>query len=119
MVRESMAYTVLRLYILLTSLTSSDYNYIRNGDRCEPAGPEPIPADVCRDPTGTYMGSSGWRLIPGNTCDRSRGVKKDAKIEKECSQAQPEEGGIRHQTVGYLIFLTAAVAELFAVRVFI
>ncbi|KAH8114005.1 hypothetical protein DFH11DRAFT_1877815 [Phellopilus nigrolimitatus] len=69
-----------------------DYNFIRNGDQCLPAGPEPIPADVCRDASGTYMGSSGYRLIPGNTCDKSRGIVKDAKVQKDRSLAQPEEG---------------------------
>jgi hypothetical protein len=33
-----------------------------------------------------YMGSSGYRLIPGNTCDRKKGVKKDKPVEKKCSQ---------------------------------
>jgi hypothetical protein len=33
-----------------------------------------------------YMGSSGYRMIPGNTCDRDKGVKKDKPIEKKCSQ---------------------------------
>ncbi|KAH8109150.1 hypothetical protein DFH11DRAFT_958248 [Phellopilus nigrolimitatus] len=75
-----------------------DYNFIRNGDQCLPAGPEPIPADVCRDASGTYMGSSGYRLIPGNTCDKSRGIVKDAKVQKDCSLAQPEEGEVTHQT---------------------
>ena len=66
------------------------------------------------------MGSSGFRLIPGNTCDKSRGKVKDEKVEKDCSQgtphtvsyvfekdanvdgfisAQPEEGEVAHQTV--------------------
>lgn len=73
-----------------------DYNYIRNGDKCEPAGPEPIPADVCRDMKGTYMGSSGYRLIPGNTCDKGRGTVMDEPVSKDCSQAQPEEGEVTH-----------------------
>lgn len=79
----------------------SDYNFVRIGDKCEPAGPEPISSDVCRDPKGKYMGSSGWRLIPGNTCEKTGEPTKwkDAKVEKDCSQAQPEEGEIRHQTV--------------------
>lgn len=95
----------------------SDYNFIRNGDICVPAGPEPIPADVCRDPNGTYLGSSGYRLIPGNTCDKSKGTVKDDPVRKDCSQglrifsggrktslpsfllAQPEEGQITHQMV--------------------
>lgn len=67
-------------------ITNSDYNYIRNGDSCEPAGPEPIPAGVCTtgDPDQTYWGSSGWRKIPGNTC--VGGSKKDEKVEKKCAQ---------------------------------
>ncbi|KDQ61974.1 hypothetical protein JAAARDRAFT_76825 [Jaapia argillacea MUCL 33604] len=77
-----------------------DYNYVRNGRECVPVGPEPIPAGVCTNdrPEQTYLGSSGYRLIPGNTCDRNRGVKKDDKIEKPCSQAQPPEGEVKHQT---------------------
>jgi len=73
-----------------------DYNYVRNGDKCEPVGPEPIPAGVCKNPDQKYQGSSGWRKIPGNTCDG--GLTKDAKVEKSCSQAQPAQGKIIHQT---------------------
>ncbi|KAH8104337.1 hypothetical protein DFH11DRAFT_1733918 [Phellopilus nigrolimitatus] len=43
-------------------------------------------------------GSSGYRLIPGNTCDKSRGIVKDAKVQKDCSLAQPGEGEVTHQT---------------------
>ncbi|PCH36493.1 Oligoxyloglucan reducing end-specific cellobiohydrolase [Wolfiporia cocos MD-104 SS10] len=77
-----------------------DFNFMREGDSCVPAGPEPIPAGVCPadDPNATYMGSSGYRLIPGNTCDKVSGLKKDEPIEKPCSNAQPAEGEIIHQT---------------------
>ncbi|KAI5121770.1 hypothetical protein M0805_009581 [Coniferiporia weirii] len=74
-----------------------DYNYIRSGDLCLPAGPEPIPAGVCRDSSGTYMGSSGYRLIPGNTCVKKAEGSKDEPVEKSCSLAQPEEGEATHQ----------------------
>ncbi|KAG5353581.1 vacuolar protein sorting/targeting protein PEP1 [Termitomyces sp. Mn162] len=75
-----------------------DYNFVRSGDECVPAGPEPIPAGVCvGDPNKeTYLGSSGYRKIPGNTC--KDGVKKDEKVEKKCSQAAPKEGDVIHQT---------------------
>lgn len=65
----------------------SDYNFVRQGDVCVPAGPEPIPAGVCPpdQPDQTYRGSSGYRLIPGNTCDKSKGVRKDEPVEKSCS----------------------------------
>ncbi|KAF8638219.1 hypothetical protein AX17_002368 [Amanita inopinata Kibby_2008] len=74
-----------------------DYNFIRQGNQCVPAGPERIPANVCKgDPEQTYMGSSGYRKIPGNTC--KGGIEKDKEVEKKCSQAQPEEGNVLHQT---------------------
>jgi hypothetical protein len=105
------------LCTVLTLISDSDYNYIRNGDECVPVGPEPIPADVCLgDPNQVYQGSSGWRKIPGNTC--VGGSTKDAKVDKPCSQgmyngnfkdgtnchflsdiAQPAEGKVVHQTV--------------------
>ncbi|OSX64575.1 hypothetical protein POSPLADRAFT_1138528 [Postia placenta MAD-698-R-SB12] len=77
-----------------------DYNFIRQGDQCVPAGPEPIAPGVCPpdEPDKTYKGSSGFRLIPGNTCDKSRGKVKDAPVDKPCSNAQPAEGEIIHQT---------------------
>ncbi|KAI9439495.1 Oligoxyloglucan reducing end-specific cellobiohydrolase, partial [Lactarius psammicola] len=75
-----------------------DYNYVRHDSSCVPVGPEPIPAGVCKSQDQTYDGSSGFRIIPGNTCDRNSGVKKDGLIKKKCSQAQPEEGNVIHQT---------------------
>ena len=70
---------------MLTFSLHSDFNFIRNGDKCVPAGPEPIPAGVCKDGKGKYTGSSGFRLVPGNTCDQSRGVDLEKKVEKDCS----------------------------------
>jgi hypothetical protein len=76
------------LFLFLFSFMSdlpSDYNYVRNGDKCIPVGPEPIPAGVCTGGPGqTYRGSSGYRLIPGNTCQG--GLKMDEPVEKPCSQ---------------------------------
>lgn len=72
----------------------SDYNYIRQDNKCVPAGPEPIPAGVCADPTKTYMGSSGWSIIPGNTCDRERGIKKDQPQEKSCEKGERSCGAV-------------------------
>ncbi|KAF8677682.1 Vacuolar protein sorting/targeting protein VPS10 [Rhizoctonia solani] len=77
----------------------SDYNYIRQNNQCVAAGPEPIPVDVCKSnsPGEKYLGSSGYRLIPGNTCDRDKGIKKDEKIQKDCSEAQKPPGEVSHQ----------------------
>lgn len=51
-----------------------------------------MPPGTCAKKDDTYLGSSGYRLIPGNTCDQSKGVKKDDKIQKDCSAARPENG---------------------------
>jgi hypothetical protein len=45
------------------------------------------------------MGSSGYRRIPANTCDREKGVKLDEKVEKECSKAKPADGEASHVIV--------------------
>ncbi|KZO92920.1 Oligoxyloglucan reducing end-specific cellobiohydrolase [Calocera viscosa TUFC12733] len=79
-----------------------DYNYVLQGGQCVAAGPEPIPAGVCsgnRD-NEKYKGSSGYRLIPGNTCDKtlSGAVVKDDKVDKDCSNAAVPEGEGAHQT---------------------
>ena len=111
---------------LLLSLTfvepPSDFNFVRQGDDCVAVGPEPVPAGVCKsdDPNQMYRGSSGWRKVPGNTC--VGGIKKDEKVDKKCSMggflcscsvfgylwtliwlrlAQPPEGNVVHQTVGF------------------
>lgn len=55
---------------------------VRHGDSCVPIGPEPKIQDE------TYKSSSGYRIIPGNMCDRNRGVKKDDPIEKPCCQGE-------------------------------
>ncbi|KAH8994731.1 Oligoxyloglucan reducing end-specific cellobiohydrolase [Lactarius hatsudake] len=78
-----------------------DYNYVRHGSSCVPVSPEPIPAGVCKSPDQTYEGSSGYRIIPGNWCDRNKGARKDDPIKKWCSQAQPEEGNVIHQTFDF------------------
>ncbi|OBZ73619.1 Vacuolar protein sorting/targeting protein 10 [Grifola frondosa] len=79
-----------------------DYNFVRQGDKCVPAGPEPIPAGVCRagDAKQTYMGSSGFRRFPAI---RAIGTAVKRRIRLRRSHvprriAQPEEGEITHQT---------------------
>ncbi|KAF8314674.1 Oligoxyloglucan reducing end-specific cellobiohydrolase [Clavulina sp. PMI_390] len=76
-----------------------DYNYIRQNGECVAVGPEPIPAGKCPGNSDGehYMGSSGYRLIPGNTCKKDGGVVMDDPIRKDCSQAQPPEGNATHQ----------------------
>ncbi|KDQ06635.1 hypothetical protein BOTBODRAFT_181398 [Botryobasidium botryosum FD-172 SS1] len=80
-----------------------DFNFVRQGDECVPTGPEHIPAGVCTGERGQkYKGSSGYRLIPGNTCKKGPGASnKDEKVDKDCSQAQPAEGQVSHATFAF------------------
>ncbi|KAL1883103.1 hypothetical protein VTK73DRAFT_9470 [Phialemonium thermophilum] len=71
-----------------------DYNFVREGDKCIPSGPIVLPEGACKagsKPDDTFMGSSGWRLIPGNTCKRRKGPQKDDKVERKCSEATGPE----------------------------
>ncbi|EEB87018.1 hypothetical protein MPER_15829 [Moniliophthora perniciosa FA553] len=82
-----------------------DFNYTPSDDQCVALGPEPIPAGICLDSNSKYMGSSGWRRIPGDTCAGGPKADKDKKVEKDCTQAQPAEGEIRHQTFEFPDFI--------------
>ncbi|KAI0196247.1 hypothetical protein EV127DRAFT_331292 [Xylaria flabelliformis] len=66
-----------------------DFNFIPDGDECKLQGSVITPKDACEtdDPNETFMGSSGWRLIPGNECKRTDGDQKDKKKEWKCSDA--------------------------------
>lgn len=66
-----------------------DYNFQRDPKdktKCSKAGPIPQPDNTCKDdPHGSFKGSSGWRLIPGDTCKRAGGPQKDDKVDRNCS----------------------------------
>ncbi|OAA68613.1 vacuolar protein sorting [Niveomyces insectorum RCEF 264] len=68
-----------------------DYNFRRDDKgECVQAGPIVSPEDACgpdAKPDDTFMGSSGYRLIPGNTCRRKGGGQKDALVEHKCSES--------------------------------
>jgi hypothetical protein len=77
----------------------SDFNFVRQDGECVAVGPESVPAGTCNRKEDTYLGSSGYRLIPGNTCDRNKGVKKDEPVKKDCAAARPENGKASHVIV--------------------
>lgn len=66
-----------------------DYNFRREDGKCVAAGPIIAPEGACVNakPGDKFMGSSGWRLIPGNTCKRTGGAQKDAPVERQCSDS--------------------------------
>ncbi|KAI0110034.1 Oligoxyloglucan reducing end-specific cellobiohydrolase [Daldinia grandis] len=67
-----------------------DFNFVRDGDECKPVGLITLPEGACKtdDPNEKFMGSSGWRLIPGNVCKRPGGDQKDKQKEWKCSEAK-------------------------------
>ncbi|WRT68442.1 uncharacterized protein IL334_005418 [Kwoniella shivajii] len=75
-----------------------DFNYVRQDGECVPVGPEPVPAGTCNKQDDEYLGSSGYRKIPGNTCENRSGKAKDSPIMKSCSSARPENGKVSHVT---------------------
>ncbi|KAM0751951.1 putative signal sequence binding protein [Meredithblackwellia eburnea MCA 4105] len=78
-----------------------DYNFAPDGDNCIPVGPEPIPSGSCLREDDKFLGSSGFRLIPGNTCNVDKGIKKDKLVSKPCHAGKAEPGLISHQTFNF------------------
>jgi hypothetical protein len=68
-----------------------DYNFVRSDDGkdCIQQGALAMPEGACKafGPDDTFLGSSGWRLIPGNTCKRVGSEQKDDPIKRKCSTA--------------------------------
>ena len=68
-----------------------DFNFVRSDDRkeCIRVGSLALPEGACKafGSEDTFLGSSGWRKIPGNDCERVEGKQKDADIEWKCSEA--------------------------------
>lgn len=62
-----------------------DYDFMKYNDKCLGQTPQKIPPDACKKPDDVFWASSGYRKIPGNTCDSKRGVIKDNKIEVSCN----------------------------------
>jgi photosystem II stability/assembly factor-like uncharacterized protein len=65
-----------------------DFNFKPNRDKekkeCVPSDSLRIPEGACKGSDKTYMGSSGWRKIPGNQC--KGGSKRDEKVERKCDE---------------------------------
>ncbi|EAL84891.1 vacuolar protein sorting/targeting protein PEP1 [Aspergillus fumigatus] len=63
-----------------------DFNFVRSedGKSCVPTAPLVPPVGRCQKQTDTFMGPSGWRLIPGNTCTREGGENLDKVVERPC-----------------------------------
>lgn len=80
-----------------------DFGFSRDArGECVATGSEHIPAGACAKPDDTYLGSSGYRKVPGNTCDPNKGIRKDEKTQKSCSgKNAPEAGKVLHKSITF------------------
>ena len=82
-----------------------DYNFARSADgkECRRDGRMLVPEGECKNPEDTYKGSSGFRLIPGNDCDRKGGVSLDEEIERPCTDTVkvPVSGKVTHEVTKF------------------
>lgn len=64
-----------------------DYNFVRDADaKCVRIGPDHLPNGVCSSEDELYPASSGYRLIPGNTCDATKGKVLDEPVDRPCAE---------------------------------
>ena len=79
-----------------------DYNFVRSedGKACIPQGTLPAPEGKCKSIDETFTGSSGYRLIPGNTCNRKGGPDLDKDVSRPCKDTfkAPVSGQISHSS---------------------
>lgn len=55
-----------------------------DGKGCIPSKSLSPPEGKCQNPGDTFIGPSGWQLIPGNVCERPGGVDLDKDRELPC-----------------------------------
>ncbi|KAI9488126.1 hypothetical protein BDB00DRAFT_849759 [Zychaea mexicana] len=71
-----------------------DYNFVRGADgKCVRIGPDRLVDGTCESKDATYPASSGYRLIPGNTCNQQTGTKLDEPVDRSCSENQVSPDG--------------------------
>jgi len=76
-----------------------DFNFVLDIDmKCvlAPGAKLPIPPDECKNPKDSYRGPSGYRKIPGNSCQG--GVMKDRPVQREC-----DDGKVLYLLLGYVV----------------
>ncbi|KAF2146720.1 uncharacterized protein K452DRAFT_304659 [Aplosporella prunicola CBS 121167] len=72
-----------------------DFNFVRDDKgECVPSSHLKAPKGECKNPDDKFKGSSGWRLIPGNMCEKEGGEVKDEPVERPCGETKkPETSG--------------------------
>ncbi|EPS40884.1 hypothetical protein H072_5226 [Dactylellina haptotyla CBS 200.50] len=80
-----------------------DINFVREngnpGDKCIPKNAKFDDKGKCSKPSDKFMGSSGYRLIPGDNCEKSGGEDLEKDTERACSDIKtpaPSDGKLKH-----------------------
>ncbi|KAK1073256.1 vacuolar protein sorting/targeting protein PEP1 [Friedmanniomyces endolithicus] len=61
-----------------------NFRWDAESKKCVVGGALRVPVGKCEDGSETYMGTSGYKLIPGNTCTRRGGKELDEPVERDC-----------------------------------
>ncbi|KAK6336356.1 vacuolar protein sorting/targeting protein PEP1 [Orbilia brochopaga] len=85
-----------------------DFNFARkDGDiskECVPVGAKFDDKGKCSKPTDKFTGPSGYRLIPGDNCEKTGGEVLDKEIERSCDDIKtppPSSGKISHKSKSF------------------
>ncbi|KAK3827592.1 MAG: hypothetical protein J3Q66DRAFT_393923 [Benniella sp.] len=98
-----------------------DFNYVLKDGKCELEGKEVVRDGECKKEGDTYLGSSGYRKVPGNACGSDKGIKKDEPVRKTCTvETVPVPTDITHTLTkfdspmmgGFQYFLKSSVVML-------
>lgn len=78
-----------------------DYNFKREDGKCVRSGRIIPPDGACGDGQKTFMGTSGYRLIPGNDCED--GVNLAKEVEHQCDEttSPPPSGEISNAMTSF------------------
>ncbi|KAI3629041.1 hypothetical protein CBS9595_000113 [Malassezia furfur] len=74
--------------------TAADYecdmHFVARDGACVPDGALPVPEGACQRKGDTFLGPSGYRKVPGNTCTVPAGQRAlDAPVTRACTDAAP------------------------------
>ncbi|EGX49250.1 hypothetical protein AOL_s00078g283 [Orbilia oligospora ATCC 24927] len=82
-----------------------DINFVREkgqpGDKCVPKKLKYDDKGKCSKPSDTFKGPSGYRLIPGDSCDKNGGEDLEKETDRTCSELStpaPSTGKVKHTT---------------------
>lgn len=77
-----------------------DFGFSKNSTgHCNPTELLQSPKDACMEGDETYEGPSGYRLIPGNTCEQENGIVKDKPVERPCRETKARPSGSINSTI--------------------